>query len=35
MSHPCGQCDWCRFTLRLLGLAYLSLCLRPVKGGQA
>lgn len=24
--NPCGACDWCEFTTRLLGRAYLSLC---------
>ena len=26
---PCGYCEWCRFTLGLLGKAYASLCLKP------
>ena len=28
MAAPCGHCQWCLFTLRLFGRAYLSLCER-------
>jgi len=28
-ARACGTCQWCRFTLALLGRAYLSLCTNP------
>jgi len=31
---PCLDCEWCRFTLRLLGTAYASLCMRRKGASQ-